>query len=445
MIELEKAQQIIERGLELSKAEETEVLLYANASALTRYSNSVIHQNVAEDNVAASFRLVNGGRTGCASTNKLDDDSLRDAIERASAFSAAQKPDPNYKGLPGPAAVAELQRRYESTALFGAEERAAGVRAVIEVARDAHMDAAGIFSVTTSTIGVGNSGGVMTVGDITEALLTTVVTAPDSTGYAEALAADVTEVDPAKVAAVAVGKARDSAGPTQIDPGPWTVILEPPAVADMLAFMSYVGFGAKSVQEKRSFMCDRFGEKVVGENITIFDDGTDPRTLSLGFDFEGVPKEKVMLIEDGVARGVVYDSYTAGLEGRKSTGHGLPAPNTHGPLATNLFMTPGDASADEMVSSIDRGILVTRFHYTNIENPMRATLTGMTRDGTLLIEGGKIVGGVKNMRFTQSILDALSSTEMISAETKLVDSFMGSFLVPSIKVRDFNFTGTTEF
>ncbi len=444
MIELEKARQTIERGLELSDAEETEVLLYGNASALTRYSNSAIHQNVAEDNVAISFRLVNGGRTGCASTNKLDDDSLRDAIVRAAAFSAAQRPDPNYNGLPGPAPVHSPQRRYESTALFGAEERAAAVRTVIDTARRSKMDAAGVYSITTSVIGVGNSHGVMAVGDITEGLLTALVSASDSTGYGEALAADVTEISPGAVASVAVGKARDSAGPAQIEPGAYTVILEPPAVADMLAFMSYVGFGAKSMQEKRSFMCDRFGEAIVGDNITIYDDGNDPRTLSLGFDFEGVPKQRVTLIDKGIARGAVYDSYTAGIEGKTSTGHGLPAPNTHGPLATNLFMAPGDASLDEMIAATERGVLVTRFHYTNIENPMRATLTGMTRDGTLLIEDGKIVGGVKNMRFTQSILDALSATEMISAEAKLVDSFMGSYVVPTIKVAEFNFTGTTE-
>jgi len=199
MIELEKARQTIERGLEFADAEETEVLLYGNASALTRYSNSAIHQNVAEDNVAVSFRLVNGGRTGCASTNKLDDDSLRDAIARAAAFSAAQRPDPNYKGLPGPAPIHSPQRRYESTALFGAEERAEAVRMVIDTARRSKMDAAGVYSVTASVIGVGNSRGVMAVGDITEGLLTALVTAPDSTGFGEALAADVTQIDPALV------------------------------------------------------------------------------------------------------------------------------------------------------------------------------------------------------------------------------------------------------
>jgi len=445
VIELERAEEIIKRGLELSDAEETEVLLYGNASSLTRYSNCIIHQNVAEDNVAISFRLVNGGRTGCASTNKLDDDSLRTTIARAAAFSAAQKPDPNWHGLPGPKPVHELQRRYESTALFGPEERADSVREVIAKAKSVGMSAAGVFSVTSSTIGIGNSNGVMAIGDITEALLTALVSGTDSTGYAEALSADVTAIDPTRIASVAVEKARVSANPVQVEPGPWTVILEPPAVADMLAFLSYVGFGAKAMQEKRSFMVDKIGTKIVGDNVTIYDDGSDPRTLSLPFDFEGVPKQKVMLIEDGVARGVVYDSYTAGLDDTTSTGHGLPAPNVHGPIATNIFMEAGDASLEDMVGSIERGILVTRFHYTNVEHPIKATLTGMTRDGTLLIEDGKIVGGVRNMRFTQSILDVLGSVEMISAGEQLCDSFMGSFLVPAIKVDEFNFTGTTEF
>lgn len=445
MIEIEKAQEIIERGLALSPAEETEVLLYANASALTRYTNSAIHQNVAEDNMMVSFRLVNGGRTGCAATSKTDDASLRSTIERAMAFSAAQRPDPDWPGLPEPTPVPKLLRRYESTAIFGPEERAEGVRTVISTAKGAGLEAAGVFSMTDSVIGAGNSKGVRAIGDITEAQLTTLASGPDSTGFAEALAGDVTAIDPKRIASVAVSKARASAGPIELKPGRYTVILEPPAVADMLGFLSYVGFGAKALQEKRSFMVDKLGEKVVGDNITIYDDGTDPRTLSLGFDFEGVPKQKVGLIENGVARSVVYDSYTAARDGRTSTGHALPAPNTYGPLATNLFLAPGDASLDGMINSIERGVLITRFHYTNVENPMTAMLTGMTRDGTLLIEEGEIVGGVRNMRFTQSILEALSCVQMISEGLQLCDSFMGSFLVPALLVREFNFTGATEF
>lgn len=445
MIELEKAGEIIERGLALTNAEEAEVLLYATSSALTRYSNSAIHQNVAEDNVLVSFRLVNSGRTGCASTNKLDDASLRATIERASAFSAARKADPNWPGLPEPKPVKRLQRHYESTAFFGPEERADGIRAVIAETRDAGMSAAGVFSASSSIIGMGNSRSQRAMGDITEAQLTTLVTGSDSTGYAEAVAGDVTLIDPSRIATVAVTKARTSANPVKVEPGPWTVILEPAAVADMLAFMSYVGFGAKAVQEKRSFMTDHIGAKIAGDNITIYDDGTDPRTLSLGFDFEGVPKQKVILIEDGVATDIVYDSYTAAVDGRTSTGHGLPAPNTHGPLATNIFMEAGDASLEDMIESTERGILVTRFHYTNIENPMAATLTGMTRDGTMLIDEGQVIGGVRNMRFTQSILEALSCVEMISAGLQLCDTMMGSYLVPAIKVAEFNFTGVTEF
>lgn len=445
MMELGRAEEIIRRGLAASKAEHTEVLFFERASALTRYSNSIIHQNVAEDNATLSFRLVNEGRTGVASTNKVDEDSIRAAIAHADAFSSAQRPDPNFKGLPRPRSAPERQARYESTAIFGPEERADGVKAVIAKAKEADLSAAGVFATSTTTVGIGNSNGVMQLGELTEAQLTALASGPDSSGYAEDLASDVTLINPGRIASVAIEKALVSAKPKPVDPGSWTVILQPPAVADMLGFLSYVGFGAKAVQEKRSFMSDKFGTKIMGENVTIYDDGLDPRTLSLGFDFEGVPKQKVMLIEHGIAKGAVYDWQTAAMEGRESTGHGLPAPNTHGPIATNLFLEAGDATLEDMIASTERGILVTRFHYTNIEHPLKTTFTGMTRDGTLLIENGKVTGGVRNMRFTQSITEALSRVEMISAATQLCDSFMGAFLVPTIKVSDFNFTGATEF
>lgn len=433
------------RGLELSGADDTEVLLYERASSLTRYSNSAIHQNVAEDDITVSFRLVNGGHTGVASTNKTDEDSLRKAIDRASAFSAAGSADPKYPGLPKPMPVHPLQRRYESTALFGPEERADGVRTVIAKAKDAGLDAAGLFSTSVVTVGVANSNGVEVLSEVTEAHLTALTTGVDSTGFAEKLAGDVTQIDPGRVADAATDKATASAKPKAVEPGAWTVILEPAAVAEMLSFLSYVGFGAKSLQENRSFMCGKLDERIVDESVTIYDDGLDPRTLALEFDFEGVPKQKVMLIENGVARGVVYDSYTAAQDGRTSTGHGLPAPNVHGPLATSLFMTPGGASLEEMIGSTERGLLVTRFHYTNIEHPVKTIMTGMTRDGTFLVEGGHVTGGVKNMRFTQSILEALSSVAMISAETQLCDTMMGACMAPAIKVDGFNFTGATEF
>jgi PmbA protein len=214
----------------------------------------------------------------------------------------------------------------------------------------------------------------------------------------------------------------------------------------MLFFLGWIGFGALAVQEERSFMNGKFGQKIAGENITIWDDGYDPRGIPLPFDFEGVAKQKVMLIERGVAKNVVYDSFTAGREpGKSSTGHSLPAPNTMGPIPINLFMAPGTATKEEMLASTERGIWVTRFHYTNILHPVKTILTGMTRDGTYLIENGKITRPLKNLRFTTSILDAFSNAEALGSSLKLIKDEWNSIgtSAPAAKIHNFRFTGAT--
>ena len=282
----------------------------------------------------------------------------------------------------------------------------------------------------------------------TVAHLMTVVMGENSSGYAAAASADVTQLDPEAIARRAVDKAVRSRNPTEIEPGAYTVILEEEAVADMLRTLSFIGLGALSVQEGRSFMNGQFGSKIVGDNITIWDDGHDPRGLALSFDFEGVPKQRVTLIEKGIAKAVVYDSFTAGREeGKVSTGHSLPAPNTFGPLPTNLFMAPGEATKEEMLASTKRGIWVTRFHYTNPVHQLKTVLTGMTRDGTFLIENGRITRPLKNLRFTQSILEAFSRAEMLGSELELTRLGGGNSAVcaPAAKIREFQFTGTTEF
>jgi predicted Zn-dependent protease len=245
-----------------------------------------------------------------------------------------------------------------------------------------------------------------------------------------------------------VNKALRSSNPTDIVPGSYTVILEEDAVADMLFTLGYLGFGALAVQEGRSFMGGRFGDQITGENISIWDDGHDPRGLMLPFDFEGVPKQRVVLINRGIAEGVVYDSFTASREeGKVSTGHSLPAPNTFGPYPMHLFMAPGQSTKEDMLASTERGIWVTRFHYTNPVHPIKTVLTGMTRDGTFLIEEGRITRPLTNLRFNQSILEAFGQAEMLGSELKLVKSDWGSTAacVPAAKLHSFRFTGGTEF
>ena len=179
----------------------------------------------------------------------------------------------------------------------------------------------------------------------------------------------------------------------------------------------------------------------MGEKVTIWDDGLDPAGLLRPFDAEGVPKQRVDMIVNGVAKAAVYDSYTAKKEGKESTGHAISPITAYGPMPTNMFMQPGDSSVEEMIASTKRGILVTRFHYANIIHPILVLITGMTRDGTFLIEDGKVTRPLKNLRFTDGVIERLSNVELISKETKR----QPMAVVPAIKVRGFRFTGVTEF
>jgi PmbA protein len=270
------------------------------------------------------------------------------------------------------------------------------------------------------------------------------------TGYASFVSRDPDRFDIDSLAQKAVLKA-SKGDPVEVEAGEYEVVLEPDAVSELLSFLGYLGFNAMAVQEERSFFCNQFGKKMVDDKVTIYDDGLDPQGLQVPFDFEGHPKQKVTFFEKGIAKGVTYDSFTAGREGKESTGHGLIAPNTEGPVPINLLMKGGDSSLDEMIRSVRKGIYVTRFHYTNVVEPMKAVITGMTRDGTFLIEEGEIKQPLKNLRFTESILSALSRVSAISTDRKVSSEgtvysrrFVTGTVAPAIKVDGFNFSGVSS-
>jgi len=244
--------------------------------------------------------------------------------------------------------------------------------------------------------------------------------------------------------------AKESAGicvrnrdPQDFEPGLYDVILTEYAAADILTFLGYVALGGTAFEEGRSFMSGRLGDRIMGENIDIFDDGTDLRTMAMPFDWAGVPKRKVPLISKGIAKGVVYDAFTAQKYGRENTGHGLPG--ARGGIPAHIILAPGESSLDEMISGSKKAILVNRFHYTRVAEPMKVVITGMTRDGTFLVEDGEIKHPIKNLRFTQSYLEAMNNVEAIGSALKIQGSYVGSVTVPALKIRDFNFTGTTSF
>jgi len=428
----------VDRLLEASPAQQTEVLVTEWDSALTRFANNGIHQNVAERDVSVRVRVVKDGKTGVASINQLNETAAQDVLRRAIAIADLQ-PKGELVPMPGPAKSQPVEAWSDATASATPEERADFVEAICAKAGRAGLKAFGAFSTGAEQLAIANSLGVFHHHRSTEATINTVVMGEAGSGYADRSAIDVRELDKDDLASEVIDKAQRNQNAQPVEPGDYEVVLEEYAVAEMLEFLSFIGFGALAAQEERSFM--RLGERITGENIDIWDDGLDPTGAPMSFDFEGVPKQKVQLINHGVATGLVYDMQTAQRAGRQSTGHGLPAPNTDGPFAVNLFMAPGKTPKPELTTDIKRGIWVTRFWYVRVVQPKASIITGMTREGTFLIENGKITRPVKDLRFTQSILEALNSTLAISQSTKLqISEYLGASRVPALRLKAFTFT-----
>ena len=428
----------MEGVLERSPAEQTEVSVTEWDSALTRYANNGIHQNVAERNAGVRIRVIKDGRTGVASLNQLSEKSAGEVLSRALAIAELQPPG-EVVPMPGPGPARSVSAWSDATAAATPEDRATSVGEVCKAAAAAGFRAFGAYSTSAGQLAVANSLGVFQHHRSTQATMNAVVMGPAGSGYADRSAIDIDDLDADGLVREVVDKAKRNQDARPVEAGTYEVILEEYAVAEMLEFMSYMGFSALSVQEERSFM--RLGEKIAGESISIWDDGLDPSGLPAPFDFEGVPKTRVDLIVHGIARGLVYDQMTARREGRASTGHGLPAPNAEGPFALNLFMAPGSVDKDRLMDGIKRGIWVTRFWYVRVVHPKASIITGMTREGTFLIEGGKIVSPVKDLRFTQSILEALQGTVALSRSTKLQASeYFGATRAPALRLQAFNFT-----
>jgi PmbA protein len=437
---------VLERILSLSTADQTEAIFLSTNNQLTRFANSYIHQNVASLNTEIAVRVVLGKKVGIAAANSPEDGALAQVVEAATSAARYQRENPDFISLPSPKPIPGVNAFVEATAAFTPEARAKAVGAICRRASELGLNASGAFTSAYYELAVANSLGVFAYYPSTLADLETVAMGDSGSGYAASTSTDVRQIDAEALGREAIEKAIRGRDPVGTEPGEYTVILEEYAIEELLFYLAFMGLGALSVQEKRSFMTGKFGQRIVGENISIWDDGLDPGGLPTPFDYEGVPKRKVDLIKEGIASGVVYDSYTGGREKVESTGHALPPGNTIGPLPANRFLGAGQASREEMLASIDKGIWVTRLWYVNPVHPLKTVITGMTRDGTFLIERGELGRPVKNLRFTQSTLDILSRTHMISRETKLLKSDRyGCSRIPAIKVEGFTFTGATEF
>lgn len=438
LTEPDQVKDFIDRLLQSSPAAQTEVMVTEWDNALTRFANNGIHQNVAERDVSVRVRVVNDGKTGVASINQMNEKAAADVLRRAIAIAELQ-PEGDVVPMPAPAKSQRVEAWSDATAAATPEERADFVETICAKAKGAGLKAFGAFSTGAEQIAIANSLGVYHHHRSTEATINSVVMGETGSGYADRGAISMQDLDRDEIADEVIDKALRNQNAQPIEPGVYEVVLEEYAVAEMLEFMSYTGFSALAVEEDRSFM--RLGERITGDAITIWDDGLDPSGLPAPFDFEGVPRQRVDLIKNGVASGVVYDMMTAAQEGRPSTGHGLPAPNTEGPFAVNLFMQPGSVARPDLVSGIKRGIWVTRFWYVRTVHPKLSIITGMTRDGTFLIENGKVTRPVKDLRFTQSMLEALDGTLAVGKTTKLqIGEFIGASRVPAVRLKAFTFT-----
>jgi PmbA protein len=449
MIGKDKILSLLNSVLAKSQADQTEAVYIGGESGLTRFANSTIHQNVSERNSRVYFRTILGKKIGVASTNSFAKEDLEKAVSDATEIAKNQKENPHFPGLPGKRDFPAVNTYFERTAQFSPTERAHAVKRIFDKADLQKLTCAGSFTTGHSEIAVVNTHGVACYQPLTAAYLNLIVMGDNSSGFSDQLSRDVGEVDFDSLAATAIKKCVESKDPKAVEPGEYQVILEPSAVAALVEWMNYIGFGCKSFQEGTSFMSNRIGQKIMGESVSMYDDGPDESAIAFPFDFEGVPKQKVALIEKGVAKGVVYDSIYAHKEGKESTGHALTPDGADGGLALNLFIQGGDSSVEKMIESVERGILITRFHYINgFLDTTNALLTGMTRDGTFWVEDGKLQGGIKNLRFTESMLKAFSNCLQISKDRKIVASWwedVGCIVAPAMLIDKFKFTGKTEF
>jgi predicted Zn-dependent protease len=461
MLDQKSAEQIFERVQKFATTKDVEVIVNSVHFSLTRFANNTIHQNVAEDNNVVSVRTVIDGKTARATTNKTDDASLKRAVEAAERLTRVQEPDPELLPLAKAMDAAEKPSRYfERSAKLTPEDRAAGVAKIVEVAKKNKLVTAGIFSSGESFEGILNSAGMRNFHrqSSAEVSVTMLNDAQRSSGWQKRNSPDIATFDPAEVGEIAAQKALASATPKELPPGKYDVILEPSAVLDLVGFM-FQDFGAQSVLDERSFLNERIGTKLFGENISIDEDAYHPLQSGTQFDGEGVPKQRLRLVENGVIKNVVFSRASAERMKKSPlaknfatiapTGHGFPLPNEVGDAPMNIvFAGAAKGSAKtvaQMIAESERAILVTRVWYIREVEPYQKVLTGMTRDGTFLVEDGKVKHGTLNFRLNQSLVEMLNNVLAMSESLRAAGEESFDMVVPAMKVRGFNFTEVTKF
>jgi PmbA protein len=449
LIDRARCKAIFDQVVDASRAlgiRDVEAVLTAESSALTRFANNAIHQNVAERSGHLSVRAQIDGRTARATTNRLDEASIRQVVEESISLTKLQEPDPALLPLSATGLLASpaVSRWHEPTARVTPTERAQAVAEAIGLVESAGQTAAGIYSTSESVFALLNSNGVFAFYPETMANFSITAMAADSSGWAKGSACAHHDLDPAAMARAAAGKAHFSREPIELPPGAYTVVLEPAAVLDLVGQM-FGDFSATAISDGRSFLRDRIGEKLFGENITIYDDAYHPLQAGAPFDGEGLPRRALTLVDRGVVRDVAFCRQAAHAAGVEPTGHGFPLPNEYGEAPMNIVIAGGSTPVADMIASTARGILVTRLWYIREVDPYEKIMTGMTRDGTFLIEDGRVSRGVRNFRFNQALPELLSNVEALSPAVRASGEEAFDMVVPGMLVRDFHFTEVTRF
>jgi len=439
----EEAQALTQRIIGMSHADECRVGVQSGLQANTRFADNGVSTSGDSTNDAVVVRSTFGRRAGSASTNILTDDGLRRLVDTSERLAHLSPEDREHMPELGPQEYRDVPAFFESTAALDPARRADAVNTCIEASRRASCTTAGFLTLAAGANALANNKGLFAYHRSTGFAMTETVRTTDGTGSGWAGTAhnDWTRARPAELAGTAVAKAQLSRNPVAIEPGRYTVVLEPTAVANLLSLMAFA-MNARQADEGRSFFSkpgggNKIGEKIVDERVTITSDPWDPELLAAPFAPDGLPNRRNMWIENGVVRNLIYDRYWAQQKNVAPTG--FPA---------GLRMAGGEGSVDDLVRSTERGVLVTRFWYIRPLDPRTILFTGLTRDGTFLIENGRISRPVKNFRFNESPLTMLGNMEAMGRAIRVSASESSdvgaAIVVPPVKTRDFNFQSISE-
>jgi predicted Zn-dependent protease len=438
---------LLHQALALSEADETEIVFSTYTEALTRFAHNVIHQNVAEVDAQVEVRAALGKRIGLATTNDISVLGLECAVRRASELARHLPENPEWPGLPEPQTPSSAPLAYDVRVAESAPEtRGHAVAEICRAAQGAELFASGAFSVEHGESAVANSQGLFTYAPHTVADLNFVVEQPEfeASVYAQATGWRMEQINFAALTDQALALARAARRPQTLPPGEYPVVLDSYAVLTLLEALAADGMGALAVQEDRSWMNRRFGTPTFSPRLSIYDDAFDPDGLPQAFDCEGVPKQRVPIVVNGVPTSPVYDRLTASRErGKVSTGHAQPyaAEDWDGPLPENLSLTPGDLTVPELIATLPRGLYVSRLWYVNLTTPHAGGVTGTTRDGVWWIENGELAYPVANLRFDQSLIEALSAANVrgVGRERATLSGLYGTHRVPALALASFRF------